>query len=62
MNIAVMNVAPMGQCIDRTMMTARLCPAQNVICKCQGFTAHLGSYSKVAGGVVRSERSNGQKS
>jgi len=50
-----MNAAPMGQCIDPTMMRARLCPAQNVICKCQGFIAHLGSYSKVAVGVGRNE-------
>ena len=56
MNIAVMNAAPMGQCIDPTMMTVRLCLAQNVICKCQGFIAHLGSYLKVADGVVNNER------
>ena len=47
-----MNAAPMGQCIDHMMMTAHLCPAQNVICKCQESIAHLGSYLKVADGVV----------
>ena len=52
MNTVVMNAAPMGQCIDPTMMTARLCLARNVICKCQESIAHLGSYSKVADGVV----------
>ena len=52
MNIAVMNAAPMGQCIDPMMMTARLCLARNVICKCQESTAHLGSYLKVAVGVA----------
>jgi hypothetical protein len=56
MNIAVMNAAPMGQCIDLTMMTARLCLARNVICKCQGSIAHLGSYSKVADGVANEVR------
>ena len=52
MNIAVMNAAPMGQCIDPTMMTAHLCRALNVICKCQESIAHLGLYLKVADGVV----------
>ena len=52
MNTAVMNAAPMGQYIDPMMMIARLCLAQNVICKCQKSIAHLGSYSKVADGVV----------
>jgi hypothetical protein len=47
-----MNAAPMDRFIDPTMMTTRLCLAQNVICKCQGFIAHLGSYSKVADGAV----------
>jgi hypothetical protein len=47
-----MNAAPMGQCIDPMMMTARLCLARNVICKCQGFIAHLGLYSRVAAGAV----------
>ena len=56
MNTAVMNAAPMGQCIDPTMMTIRLCLAQNVICKCQESIAHLGLYSKVADGVVNNER------
>jgi len=56
MNIAVMNAALMGQCIDHMMMTARLCLAQNVICKCQGSIAHLGSYLKVADGVANNER------
>lgn len=50
-----MNAAPMGQCIDPTMMTARLCLALNVICKCQGFIAHLGSYLKVEDGVGKNE-------
>jgi len=52
MNIVVMNAAPMGQCIDPTMTTTRLCLALNVICKCQGSIAHLGSYLKVADGAV----------
>ena len=47
-----MNAGPMGQCIDHTMMTVRLCLALNAICKCQGFIAHLGSYLKVAVGVA----------
>lgn len=47
-----MNAVLMGQCIDPTLMTARLCLALNVICKCQGFIAHQGSYLKVADGVV----------
>ena len=52
-----MNAAPMGQCIDHTMMRARLCLAQNVICKCQGFIAHLGLYLKVVAGVRMPEAS-----
>lgn len=55
MNIAVINAALMGQCIDPTMMTARLCLARNVIYKCQGSIAHLGLYLKVADGVGRNE-------
>jgi len=55
MNTAVMNAALMDQCIDPMMMTARLCLAQNVICKCQESIAHLGSYLKVADGVGRNE-------
>jgi len=47
-----MNAALMGQCIDPTMMTVRLCLALNVICKCQESIAHLGLYLKVADGVV----------
>ena len=47
-----MNAAPMDRFIDPTMMTARLCLALNVICKCQESIAHLGLYSKVAGGAV----------
>jgi hypothetical protein len=50
-----MNAALMDQYIDPTMMTARLCPALNVICKCQESIAHLGSYSKVAVGVRMAE-------
>jgi hypothetical protein len=50
-----MNAAHMGQCIDPTMMTARLCLALNVIYKCQGSTVHLGLYSKVAAGVEKSD-------
>jgi len=52
MNIAVINAARMGRSIDPTMMTARLCLALNVICKCQESIAHLGSYLKVVDGVV----------
>ena len=51
-----MSAAPMGQCIDPMMMTARQCLAQNVICKCQGSTVHLGLYLKVAAGVANNER------
>jgi len=47
-----MNAAHMGQCIDPMMMTARLCLALNVICKCQESIAHLVSYLKVADGVA----------
>jgi hypothetical protein len=50
-----MYAALMGRYIDLTMMTARLCLALNVICKCQGSIAHLGSYLKVADGVGRNE-------
>ena len=46
-----MNVAPMDQCIDHTMMTARLWIALNVIYKCQEFTVHLGLSSRVVAGV-----------
>ena len=56
MNIAVMNAAPMGQCIDPMMMTVHQCLALNVICKCQESTAHLGLYSKVADGVANNEK------
>ena len=56
MNTAVMNAAPMGQYIDPMMMTARLCLAQNVICKCQESIAHPGLYLKVADGVANNER------
>ena len=52
MNTVVMSAALMGQYLDPMMMTVRLCLAQNVICKCQGFTAHLGLYLKVADGVA----------
>lgn len=50
-----MNAALMGQCIDPMTMTTRLCLALNVICKCQGFIAHLDSYLRVADGVGRNE-------
>jgi len=33
MNITVMNVGPMAQCINRTMMKLRVCAALNVIYK-----------------------------
>ena len=56
MNIAVMNAALMDQYIDLTMMTARQCLAQNVICKCQESIARLDLYSKVADGVANNER------
>jgi len=56
MNIAVMNAALMDQYIDPTMMTVHRCLALNVICKCQGSIAHLGSYLKVAGGVANEVR------
>ena len=56
MNTVVMNAAPMGQCIDPAMMTARLCLALNAICKCQESIAHRDLYSKVADGVANSER------
>jgi len=51
-----MNAALMDQYTDPTMTTTRLCLAQNVICKCQGSIAHLGSYSKVADGVANEVR------
>ncbi len=55
MNIVVINAALMGQCIDPMMMTARLCLALNVICKCQGSIAHLVLYLKVVDGVVKND-------
>ena len=51
-----MNAVPMGPCTDPTMMTARQCLAQNVICKCQESIARLDLYSKVADGVANNER------
>ncbi len=51
MNIAVMNAALMGQCINRTIMRLGLCLALNVIYKCQEFTAHLVLYLKVVDGA-----------
>jgi hypothetical protein len=55
MNTAVMNAALMDQCINLMMMRLGLCPALNVIYRCQECTAHLVLYLKVADGARMAE-------
>jgi hypothetical protein len=50
-----MNAAPMGQCIDHTMMILAQWIVLNVIYQWAGFTQHLDLYSRVVAGVKMPE-------